>query len=79
MYKIEKNVKILPRNRKIKKYPFENLEIGDSFLVKCTEDKNTITGQRIRASFGSFAKYYKSKIKITIRAVDEGMRTWRTE
>ena len=72
MLKIEKGIKIPEVNpKKNYKYPWTDMEVGDSFLV------NFIDILRVR-----IAAHYHSKTsgrKYTTRIVDNGARVWRTE
>lgn len=69
--KIEKGVEIPPQTRRLK-YPFEDMEVGDSFFVKA--DPKTI-----RAAAHNYRKTRDKSRKFTIRAVDGGARVWRTK
>lgn len=70
-FKIEKGVPIITGRRANTggKYPFEKLEIGDSFLVP---NKTTNT-------FGSFLSYWSRRLKrkFISRKVEGGVRVWR--
>lgn len=76
-YKIEKGIPITRRVRGLgpgAKYPFEDMEIGDSFLVPCSkEDKrkkvSTVIGSSKRVSFMKFCSQYRPK--------EDGVRIWR--
>jgi len=72
--KIEKGIPIpIPAGRQgaQRKNPFDEMEIGDSFLV--AEEKI-----RTVRSLASFAKK-KSGMKVATRKVDGGFRVWRIE
>jgi len=71
---IETNIPI-PATSKggIQKYPFVDLQPGESVLVKCTmKEKSTIRKAPYR-----IAKYYGWKI--VVRSLPEGIRVWRLE
>ena len=78
-FKIEKNIPKPNPGRGIKKlhYPFEDMEIGDSFYVSKEDLKHTrLQHLAVRAS----ASKYKSRhpgFKFTILTVDGGWRVWR--
>jgi hypothetical protein len=63
MYKIEKDIPI-PRPRR--KYPFEDMEVGDSVFVE---------GKRPQ-DFSSYFWRYKP-MKSTCRSLNGGTRIWR--
>lgn len=70
-FKIEKGVPI-PGSRA--KYPFVEMEIGDSFFVEVGEDQRRITSQRISGS----SQNYGEK-KFSVRTVKGGLRIWRVK
>ena len=70
MYEIEKGIEV-PNYERYRKYPFEGMEIGDSFLVP-HEMKN-----RVQASASSYGRR-KNKRFLT-RTVESGVRVWRVE
>lgn len=70
MYKIEKGVPIPDRRLKIIKYPWETMDIGDSFFVE---------GKHTRNLTGAAHNYGKNHNKIfSCRTVNNGVRVWRT-
>jgi hypothetical protein len=67
-----------PKNR-LSIYPFNEMEITDSFFVPC-KDKNE--RDKYRNRIHSTAKAYKKKndlwhIKFSLRSVEGGLRVWR--
>lgn len=67
MIQIDKNIPVQKSKWQESKYPFNELEIGDSFLT---------TSARISA----LATYYNSKNpkkKFITRRVEDGFRVWR--
>lgn len=73
--KIEKNIpvsKAKEGNGKSKiRYPFDELEVGDSFFV---DDKNV---NKISAAARNWAK--RNMKKVVVRNWNNGVRVWRTE
>ncbi len=67
MFEVEKNIPIPERVRM--KYPWEQLGIGDSFLIP-----DAIVDS-VRSGLYSCAR--NMKIKVTLKTVDGGMRVWR--
>ena len=65
---IEKGVPLPPRRGPVSKYPFAEMEVGDSFVT----DIMSIRGTAKQAA----ARYGK---KFTVRRVAEGFRVWRIE
>lgn len=70
MFKIEKNI---PQNLKSMRmqYPFDKMEIGDSFLVKGVEQ-----GIKARSAAGNWGKVNGKKF--STRMTQDGYRVWRT-
>ena len=69
-FKIDKNVSLW-RKTVTAKYPFANMQVGDSFFVPGKKSKN-MAGSVANAARTRNAKY-------ATRAVDGGVRVWRTE
>ena len=72
-FTIEKGVP-LPEHKKRyeKKYPFETMEIGDSFVVPIAPDKSP------SGLFSSISQAKKRlNINLTTARVDGGIRVWR--
>lgn len=87
MFEIEKDVPI-PETRQGRgsKYPFAEMEVGDSFLVEPEEDPNLgVVDEeeyaKVRGRVSNVAyKYGKDHDKkFTVRQTDEGVRVWRVE
>lgn len=72
MFEIEKGVPI-PEITHASKYPFEKMEVGDSFFVEGDEAKN-----RLYSSASVYSKRHGGKTKFVVRGVDGGARCWRT-
>ena len=70
MVTLEKNIEI-PEKQKIAKYPYEALELGDSFYVQ--------DGELGRLCNANYREWRKSGKKFTARKVDGGVRVWRVE
>jgi hypothetical protein len=81
-FEIDKNIpinKIRWRSSK-NNYPFDKIEIGDSFLIPIEKTKSI---SAVRGSVNnyliSYNRIYKKSIKICTRQCDDGLRVWRTE
>ena len=72
MYELEKSVDVPQRGSNIKKYPFSEMEVGDSFFVN---DKSFKCAPYLAA------KNYSCRTgkKLVGRREGEGIRIWRTE
>lgn len=64
--KIESNVPV-PR-----KYPFEHMKVGDSFLIPDGMARTTVS-----VAAGRYAA--KHKMKFTVRQTPQGFRCWRIQ
>lgn len=76
MYKIDKNIPLNSAHGR--KYPFDNMEVDDSFLVEFsnqTPKQKTLVQNRICSAISYYNK--KTKTKFTTRRIKEGIRVWR--
>jgi hypothetical protein len=73
---IEKNVPF-ERKKKETKYPFDKMEVGDSFFVECDEFNSSSR----RASTMALALYHtkSEKKKFKSALCDGGFRVWRVK
>lgn len=70
MIKIDKDVPVPPFKRALK-YPFDKMEVGDSFMVKGVKRENLAV---------TAAKYGKKSGKaFLVRDIEGGVRCWRIE
>ena len=86
-FKIEKNIPF-PTHRRLRskenakntwdsKYPWENMEVGDSIFVKSPDP---LARQRsITNSYGFFVKQNRLTWKFRTHSGDGGVRVWRIE
>lgn len=77
MFQIEKDVPIPETaNKRLRttKYPFRQLEVGDSFFVPLTNGQSATKLQRSLASCAA-----RQKVKVQTRCVENGVRVWRKE
>lgn len=72
MFKIEKNV-ALPKNARISKYPFADMEVGDSFVAP-----NTARTALYTAAY-QWTKRNASDNKFIVREEGNDARIWRTK
>jgi hypothetical protein len=71
---IEKQVPLPEANRppRTSKYPFGDMEVGDSFLA------TDIKSATMYSSVARYAKSVNNTKKFTVRTVSDGVRVWRT-
>lgn len=74
MITVEKGRPIPPLTTK--KYPFGEMEIGDSFWVPMGENEEK-TKNMIRCAAGAFGR--RRVMKFSVRKIDNGFRVWRVE
>lgn len=69
--KIDKNIPVPGNGECARKYPFNKLEIGDSFAMP---------GDVLLGKFRSAAWHFArtNKITLSVRKTDSGYRCWRT-
>lgn len=73
--KIEKGIAIpTPSGRGAPKYPWHEMEIGDSFFLK----KDVVPMSRMYSHISQANKRYAPK-KFTLRKLENGVRIWRTK
>jgi hypothetical protein len=77
---LEDNVPVTPRRnagkggRRGSKYPFAQMQPGQSFLVP--EDVRALT---VRSAVGAFNKRHQTGSKFAVRVTPEGTRVWRVQ
>lgn len=69
-YEIEKGIEI-PEKSLSSIYPFEIMEVGDSFFVDDIKKYEALLSRKAYL-------FKKFNIKISVRRVDGGIRVWRT-
>lgn len=72
MYAIEKNVPAPPAAQSTRRYPFPDMEVGDSFFV---QTESARTNPRLRSCAALYGKRHGKKFRV--RSVDGGSRVWR--
>ena len=82
-YKIDKDIPI-PKCRNDTKYPFDSLEVGDSFFVSCEHTSKTFINMQRYVSYANRKRKAEEKVnpgqnivRFISRRVDEGIRVWR--
>jgi hypothetical protein len=80
-FKIEQNVPLpaIPRGAPPSpiKYPWSELNVGDSFFVPLVDKNIMAIRTAIILDLKKFSTQTGQKIKITTRAIDNGVRVWR--
>lgn len=71
-YEIEKNIPVPEKEGP--KYPFKQMEVGDSFFVEC---QGFDAYRKIANAANSFQRRCDMPIKFTVRMLTEGVRVWR--
>ena len=79
-FKIEKDIEI-PMKRKRAKYPFKEMDIGDSFLIMVdpSEDKEILSIRIKKAQINVISAARNLEIKVVTRQEDGNLRCWRIE
>jgi hypothetical protein len=82
MIRIDKGIPV-PRIKQLRntpKYPFDKMEVGDSFMILCEEDK--VKNQSRLISIAKNSYLVNAKLKgiqsFTTRILEDGVRCWRT-
>ena len=78
MYKIEKGIPVsgLTKGRRGSKYPFADMEVGDSFLLPCGDKERVKTMARVSCSI---TRQKVTGKLFTARSAEGGIRVWRTK
>lgn len=75
--KIEKNIPIPVTEIK---YPFDKMDVGDSFFIPENDKKVRLKIQcAVRSYFNIYKKKTKATMKIISKSLENGVRVWRTE
>lgn len=74
MIKIQKGIEMPNTKGRKMKYPFDTMEVGDSFEYPKGRAKNSVL-----SSAKSWAKRNKEKKDFAVRTVDGKFRLWRTK
>lgn len=78
IFKIEKNIP-LPKKIRRRIYPFDEMDVGDSFLVKLKETENLpIQKQKIYLASWRFSQVHPEK-KFTTASFGSEVRIWRVK
>jgi hypothetical protein len=75
MYKIDKNIPIpkgIHGGGPPCKYPFDDMEVGDSFLIPCTREEKGNIQSAVNASMKRVPH-----MRFTTKYVTKGIRVWR--
>lgn len=76
MITIEKGIP-MPKQTRTSKYPFNEMVVGDSFLLECLPTAPSLA--RLRNACAAYRKRDgKAETKFAVRAVEDGIRVWRT-
>jgi len=81
-YPIEKNIPLKPRQYGAHKYPFREMEVGDSFYVVAWKEHASAEELRILLRRLAAAYQYIKKTtnkKFAVRTDNNGVRVWRLE
>ena len=60
-------------------YPWEQMAVGDSFLIECDEADRVRRGNSAQNSARSFAKTRGLDWRFSFRQVEGGVRIWRVK
>ena len=77
MYEIEKGIPVAKKNSALRKYPFAELEINDSFFIEADAVSSRKIMTRISIAGNSWRRYNDPIRKFIVRTVEGGVRCWR--
>lgn len=76
-YKVEKGIK-MDRKRTIStRFPFDKMEIGDSFHIPKKDQPQASAMVSIYAAVNSYNRTFGTKVKVACRKDANGVRVWR--
>ncbi len=78
--KIDKNIHIPTKKRMNSKklyLTFENMEVGDSFVIPIIGEKESLVRSRLYATARNFKLYKGVNWTFTTRVIDNKIRIWR--
>ena len=80
-YKIEKDVPLSSYNIKSRKYPFDQMEVGDSFFAPYPDAKKARQNALARNAgpYKKSPKHVDFQRHFVTRTVEGGVRIWRTK
>lgn len=76
--KIEKNIPP-PFGGGRTKYPFSEMQVGDSFFIPCSDAAMRQTVNNLIVSAKGWSSRNNNSAKFTARAVEGGARVWRLQ
>jgi hypothetical protein len=76
-FKIEKDVPVPGTYHHRAKYPFPEMEVGDSFLVPYGGKPKRVVMNNVRSAGSYYGK--RHGIRFVFRTEEGGVRTWRVE
>lgn len=82
MITIDKNIPIpngADWESKPEKYPFAEMEIGDSFFIACKDSMAPLCQSSLELAALSYASEHNLDAKFVTRAVLGGVRVWRVK
>ena len=59
-----------PRPGAPQKYPFDDMEEGEAFIIRCAPEERAAVRNRVHSAA------YERGVKISTRSVDEGLKVW---
>lgn len=57
------------------RYPFEGLEVNESFFIACEREDMPVIANRVRSAAIQWGK--RHAVRFTVRMVEDGVRVWR--
>ena len=80
MIQIEKNIPMPEGRATGMRYPYADMEVGDSFYVETNGTNELATARRLRGSSHAFVNRKGGEgQKFSVRKMDNGFRVWRVQ
>ena len=78
-YKVDKNVPLERKKKVHTRFPFDKMKVGDSFYIPKKDQLQSAAVASVYAAANSYNKTFSTRIKISTRKDDGGLRVWRIE
>lgn len=76
-YKVDRGVQMERKREAFTRFPFNKMQVGDSFLVPIEDQEQAAVGPSIYSAANSYNNTHGTKIKMSTRKVEGGVRVWR--
>lgn len=76
-YKVDKGIPMERKKHVFARFPFDKMKIGDSFFVPKEDQNPEGVGASIYSAANSYNRFHGTKIRVSTRKQEGGVRVWR--